>query len=98
MAGYTEIAPAVGRLLQRAGFVDVKTTVKKVPWAPWPQDEKLKELGYWSLLGLTTAAFEAFGMALFTRYHGFSAEEAKEICALARKDVWEKRVHAYHQQ
>lgn len=97
-AGFSDIAPRMGRLLQGAGFVDVKIAVKKLPWAPWAQDEKLKELGYWSLLGLSNAAFEAFGMALFTRYHNFKPDEVKELCEAARKDVWDKRVHAYHLQ
>jgi hypothetical protein len=98
LAGCTDISTSLGQLARDAGFVEVTTHIKKLPWAPWPSDPRMKELGYWALLSLSNSGFEAFGMALFTRFHGMSAAEAKQVCDDAWKDVWNKHIHVYHTQ
>lgn len=58
-------------------------------------EPKLKELGQWSLLSLSTRALDAYAMALFTRHFGMPAEEVKELCDAAEREVWNKKVHVY---
>lgn len=55
----------------------------------------MKELGQWNLLALSNGAFEAYGMAPFTRIFGMTEEEARRLCQDAEKDVWNRSVHAY---
>ena len=66
----------------------------KVPLGTWPADKKQKDLGAFMLL-TTEHAFEAFGMALFTRTLGMGAPEAKELIAEAKKESRSKKIHSY---
>lgn len=63
----------------------------------WPADPKLKELGAYLLL-TTETAFEAFGMALFTRDMGMSVAEATEIVKGAERDCRNRKIHSYSRQ
>lgn len=85
------------QLAKEAGFVDIQHTVLKVPWGPWPDDERLKEIGRWSILSMETGA-EAYGMALLTRIEGMAPEDARQLCAEALKDVKDKRIHMFNNQ
>jgi hypothetical protein len=40
-------------------------------------------------------AFEAYGLALFTRVLNMDPKEAKELCAVAWKEVQGHKVHSY---
>ncbi|KAF8250897.1 S-adenosyl-L-methionine-dependent methyltransferase [Wilcoxina mikolae CBS 423.85] len=83
------------QLAKDAGFVDIQHTVMKVPWGPWPDDERMKEIGRWNILSIETGC-EAFGMALLTRIGGMPPEEAKQLCSDALKDVKDKRIHMFN--
>ena len=50
------------RLIEKAGFVDVKETRYKMPVGAWPKDKRWKEIGMWNLTYLTTGLE---GMALY---------------------------------
>lgn len=50
--------------------------------------------GRWASLILDTG-LEAYGMALFTRVLGRSREEMEKLFENARKEVMQKKVHAY---
>jgi hypothetical protein len=39
-----------GEHFSKAGFVDYNVTVKKLPLGSWPADKKMKELGKWMTL------------------------------------------------
>jgi hypothetical protein len=42
------------QLIKEAGFVDVVERKFKIPVGPWVMDTRLKEIGRWNLLYLTT--------------------------------------------
>ena len=54
------------QLIREAGFVDVVEKKFKLPVGSWAQDKKMKELGRWNLLFLTTGLE---GMQLFMLKH-----------------------------
>jgi hypothetical protein len=81
-------------MIPAAGFVNYHETVCKLPFGSWPADKKLKLLGRWILSSMDTA-FEAYGLALFTRVLNMDPKEAKELCAAAWKDVTDRKVHGY---
>jgi hypothetical protein len=82
-----EMIPAVG-------FVNYHETIRKLPYSPWPADQKLKLLGRWYLSSMESG-FEAYGIALFTRVLGMDPKEGKELCDATWKDVTGRKVHMY---
>lgn len=40
-------------------------------------------------------AVKAYGLALFTRFGGFSHEDAKLLCELGKLDVRNRSIHSY---
>ncbi|KAF4816057.1 Secondary metabolism regulator LAE1 [Colletotrichum siamense] len=90
---YQEI-PALVRVLEDVGFVDVKMHVFKWPSNGWPRDPKYKELGLWNNENFCTG-FEGFCMAPFTRAHGWTREEVIVFLAEVRKDLRDRSIHAY---
>jgi hypothetical protein len=81
-------------MIPAAGFVNYHQTVHKLPFSPWPADQKLKLIGRWFLSSMESG-FEAYGLALFTRVLNMDPKEAKELCAAAWKDVQGRKVHMY---
>jgi hypothetical protein len=81
-------------VLERAGFEDVTEANFKWPSNPWPKDPKHKELGLWNN---ENAQFflEAASMAPLTRVLGWSREEVTVFVSQTRKEVNDKRIHAY---
>jgi hypothetical protein len=69
----------------------------KLPLGLWAADRKMKEIGAYLLLN-AESAYDAFGMALFTRELGMTVEEAREIVTGAEKDSRNKKIHAYSKQ
>ena len=63
------------------------------PINTWPRDLHLKTLGLWFqhdlLEGLNS------NIAMFTRVMGWSSEEVEALLVDVRKDVENRRVHAY---
>lgn len=41
------VAPSFKEMLIEAGFVDVTETKIEYPWGPWPEDRRMKAIGYW---------------------------------------------------
>jgi len=91
------VAHTLKGIAEEVGFTNASQKLVKLPWAPWPSDPKMKELGRFALLNCETS-FEAFGLALLTRVHEMSAEEALELCQDARKELRNKRIHIYNLQ
>jgi hypothetical protein len=50
----------LSKLLNDAGFVDIKPSSVKHPWGPWAKEKRLKEVGIMMLLQGETA-FQAYG-------------------------------------
>jgi hypothetical protein len=81
-------------MVPAAGFVNYNESVIKMPYSPWPADKKLKLLGRWYVSSMESA-YEAYGLALFTRVLNMDPTEGKELCAAAWKDVTGRKVHVY---
>ncbi|KAG0648618.1 Velvet complex subunit LAE1 [Hyphodiscus hymeniophilus] len=67
------------QLIKEAGFVDVVEKKFKIPVGSWMADKKLKEIGRWNLLFLTTGLQ---GMQLWMLKHVLGVIEAKMRAAL----------------
>lgn len=82
------------RYFEEAGLVDVQERHFQWPMNRWPKGEHLKMLGsYWQedlLRGL-----EGLSMAALTRGGGLTKEEVVALAAEARKDVPNRKIHAY---
>lgn len=81
-------------MMKTAGFVDVVATPIKWPINTWPKDSKHKELGRWAMENFTWGC-DSMSLALFTRALGWSAEEVHVFMALVRKDLRDRKMHAY---
>ncbi len=76
----------------RAGFEDVVEKQFRWPLGPWPQDERLKELGYWARVHVELG-LENWVLRLLTSL-GWSVEEITVMCAGVRRQVNTPGVHA----
>ena len=65
------IAPHIKKLIEEAGFVDVKVKQFKWPIGEWPMDRKLKDIGRWNLR-FWVEGLESFTLRLLTQYCGVS--------------------------
>ncbi|EEQ83994.2 hypothetical protein RJZ56_003507 [Blastomyces dermatitidis] len=89
-----EIVKTFPEKLKQAGFVDVKTTLKKLPIGTWPKDKKLKEIGRFQQLQVLQA-LEPYSLFLFTKILGWSAEETQVLLSGVRKDIKNREIHMY---
>lgn len=74
--------------------MDVKVKELKYPMGAWPKDKHMKECGK-TMQDAAETAFEAFGLALLTKYTNMSPGDVKEMCKKAFEDVKSRRVHGY---
>jgi Methyltransferase domain len=79
--------------MEEIGFVDVEEQILHWPSNTWPKDKHLKRLGLWFqhdlLEGLNSTK------AVLTRGLGWSNEKVEDFLVDVRKDIRNKRVHAY---
>ncbi|KAK4158759.1 S-adenosyl-L-methionine-dependent methyltransferase [Cladorrhinum sp. PSN259] len=80
--------------LKEAGFPEVKEKHGYWPSNSWPKDPKLKEIGTWANMSLSSG-FEGFLLALGTRDMGWTPEEVAVLSAQARDDMNNRRIHTY---
>jgi len=80
--------------LEQAGFESVVEVRHSWPSNPWPRDRKYKELGTWSLANIG-GNLEGLTIALFTRGLGWDHERTLDFCARVRKDLRDRKIHAY---
>lgn len=80
--------------LKAAGFVNVERRLFKWPINTWPKDPKHKEVGLWTLANIE-GNLEAISMALLTRGLGMTKEEVTVFLVGVRKDLRDRRIHAY---
>ncbi|KAJ5000016.1 Secondary metabolism regulator laeA [Colletotrichum sp. SAR 10_66] len=80
--------------IHAAGFVDV--TVKRFAWPlnSWPKEKRLKEIGMLHYVNLDLA-LEGLSLGLFTRALGWTRQEVLDLCAEARMDLKNRKIHAY---
>jgi Methyltransferase domain len=87
-------APNYKRYFEEAGFVDVVEERFQWPFNTWPKGKYYKTLGLWYNKDMQEG-LEGMTMAVFTRAHGMTKEEVQEKVGLVRKDLDDKRIHAY---
>ena len=83
-----------GERMRAAGFAQIQSKEFMLPLSPWPEDAQLKEIGklnmYNVLQGLPGWSFRPFINGL-----GYSREEVEVLLSGVRKNIREKRIHAY---
>lgn len=84
----------VPSMMRSAGFTDVVAFPIKWPINTWPKDEKHKELGRWAMENFTWGC-ESMSLAIFTRVLGWSIDEVRVLMAQVRKDLKNRKIHAY---
>ena len=77
-----------------AGFENVVQHVFKWPLNTWPKDPEMKELGQWNMIN-TLDGIQGFTMRLLTRELGMTVQEVEVLLMEVRKDVRNKKIHAY---
>ncbi|UQC76248.1 TAM domain methyltransferase, partial [Colletotrichum lupini] len=80
--------------LENAGFINIVRKDYKLPLNTWPADPHLKSLGKWQFVNLNLG-LEGLSLALLTRVLEWSREEVLALCAGVRRDLKDKRMHAY---
>jgi hypothetical protein len=82
------------QLAQDTGFVDVSERLVKVPLGGWAKDRRLKETGVFCV-ETVKEGMQAFGLKFLTLQLGWSVEEAEVMFAHVRKELEDRKVHAY---
>ncbi|KAH0605714.1 uncharacterized protein H6S33_004171 [Morchella sextelata] len=80
--------------LERAGYVNVKDKLFKVPINRWPKDKKMKELGHYEIMNIAEG-LEGWSMALFTRVLGWEKDDVLVYLEKIKKEFRNRKVHAY---
>ncbi|KAL1971102.1 hypothetical protein VTN77DRAFT_53 [Rasamsonia byssochlamydoides] len=80
--------------MEKAGFVDVKEEIFKVPIGAWPKDPKLKEIGKFQQVQQIQAA-DSYTPALFSRVLGWTSEEIEVLLAKVRNELKDRSLHMY---
>jgi hypothetical protein len=87
-------ATKYAQYMREAGFVDVVEVPFVWPQNTWPKDLRLKELGRWNLTN-SLDGLEGYSMAVMTRAHKMSPEAVQLMMVDVRKDMKNRRIHAY---
>ncbi|KAJ5736383.1 uncharacterized protein N7483_001508 [Penicillium malachiteum] len=77
-----------------AGFEDVQQFMYFLPYAPWPRDPHLKELGKFQL-AMAQIAVESYGLRLQTGVLGWGEQPSKIFNATVTKQMRDKNNHSY---
>jgi len=80
--------------LTEAGFVNVEDVVLKIPSGPWAKDKRLRKVGAVERLMLTEG-LEAYMLRGWTQTMGRKAEDLTVLCALAKRELNDPKMHAY---
>ncbi|PGH04798.1 hypothetical protein GX51_03284 [Blastomyces parvus] len=83
----------VGKM-EKAGFKNVKSEQRILPFSPWPKDEKLKELGRYHQLQMFQG-IGAYSAAPLVRILGWEPAEVEVLLAAVRKDLKNRTIHFY---
>ncbi|KAK0702219.1 S-adenosyl-L-methionine-dependent methyltransferase [Lasiosphaeris hirsuta] len=80
--------------LANAGFTDVVQIEYKWPINSWPKDPKHKNVGLWTHENINQG-LQALSLMLFTNVLGWTAEEVELLLVQVRKDLKNRKIHAY---
>lgn len=82
--------------LQAAGFIDIQETVIRVPYNSWPNDPHQKDIGRWYNLGITEG-LDALSFAPLTRVYQWDLNaHVKPLLEGVRKEICNRKIHAYN--
>ena len=81
-------------ILRDVGFTSIIERKYKVPQNTWPKDPSYKRLGQLNQVNISEG-LEGFSMRLFTSFLDWSPDEVRILLARVRKDVENRRIHAY---
>ncbi|KAF2732352.1 S-adenosyl-L-methionine-dependent methyltransferase [Polyplosphaeria fusca] len=88
------VGAGLGERMRRAGFVDVRERVVKVPVGGWPKDARMKEIGRYQrehmAMGIEPYTYGFIGKVL-----GWTEEECKVITAKVVNEVRDRSLHLY---
>ncbi|KZF25587.1 S-adenosyl-L-methionine-dependent methyltransferase [Xylona heveae TC161] len=90
-----ESARKLKQWMEEAGFVDVVDREYKLPSNPWPKDEEMKLLGRYQHAQYMDA-LQAFALGLLVDVLGWTREEMEVFLVDLRKDLSNRRFHAFH--
>ncbi|KAI2639258.1 S-adenosyl-L-methionine-dependent methyltransferase [Xylaria nigripes] len=80
--------------VRKAGFVDVKSRMFKLPATAWPRDKDLKQLGAFAQLAIEQD-LDGYAMMLFTKALGWSRQEVTIFLARVRKEIRDPKIQPY---
>ncbi|KAJ5770397.1 uncharacterized protein N7511_002448 [Penicillium nucicola] len=88
------VAKSFGPWMVEAGFENVTDDIYKCPVGGWAKNRRLKEIGR---VGRVTVleGLEPYSLALFTRYMGFTYQEAQELMEKVRAEILNPAYHLY---
>jgi hypothetical protein len=81
-------------MMESVGFVDVKEVVFEWPIGTWAKSEYHKKIGAWFKRDMEVGV-EGIVMGLFTRILGMSKEDVAVMVGEVKRDMNDKRIHAY---
>ncbi|SPO03565.1 related to methyltransferase [Cephalotrichum gorgonifer] len=85
--------PKLRSYAEKAGFVNIREEVFKVPLGPWAKDPYLKHIGMINLVQMLDG-LEAFSLKVFDMI-GYSEAETQVLLAKVRDEVKGRAFHAY---
>ncbi|CRG86025.1 hypothetical protein PISL3812_03028 [Talaromyces islandicus] len=81
--------------MTEVGFVDVEERQFKLPMNSWPKNEELKLIGRYQNAQYLEA-LTPFALGLLVEVAGWSREEMEVFLINVRKDISNRRIHAYN--
>jgi len=82
--------------MKDAGFENVQEKRIKLPLGSWPADPKWKTIGQYNLIA-TEQGLEGFALYVLTNVHGWGLEETQVYLASVRKELHNRKNHAYYE-
>ncbi|KAK1781455.1 S-adenosyl-L-methionine-dependent methyltransferase [Copromyces sp. CBS 386.78] len=79
--------------IKEAGFTNVQIEDFLAPTAPWPTDEKQKEIGLFQYISLTSDT-EGFLTYFFGQVMGWTENEITKYASIVRREFKEGKIHA----
>ncbi|PYH40229.1 class I SAM-dependent methyltransferase [Aspergillus saccharolyticus JOP 1030-1] len=76
------------------GFEDVHEQTYILPFSPWPQDPRLREIGRVQA-AMVEKAVEAYGLRLCTQVLGWSQDRTRIMQSLVRQQLKDRSQHSY---
>ncbi|SPO01214.1 uncharacterized protein DNG_03961 [Cephalotrichum gorgonifer] len=85
--------PKLRSYAEKAGFVNIREEIFKIPLGPWAKDPELKQIGMMNLVQMLDG-LEAFSLKMFDMM-GYTRAETEVLLANVRKELKGRAFHAY---